>query len=238
MKPEPAPARKTSIGPTSRAGSPSAPPSGIIIFICWSMRPAASGPRKSRSRSAPGCLHRRRQRVDGDIVGGPGLGGGSGPRLNRALRRGIDGRNRAAHNGFGGSEVDDPAALGVLVLHDGVGGLIGEDGRLDVGVQQERDLVGADVSRYAGLPQPRGVDQDVESAEVLGRLLHHRRDCVGVARIALQPGGRQVLRRRRLVIGGDDLGARLGENPNGGRADTGRCAGDQDPSALQGRRHI
>ena len=77
MKPEPVPARNTSMGPTSRAGSPSAPPSGISIFICWSIRAPASGPRKSRKRSAPACLHRRRQSVDGDIVGGPGAGGRS-----------------------------------------------------------------------------------------------------------------------------------------------------------------
>ncbi len=129
-----------------------------------------------------------------------------------------------------------PFARVALGLHYGVGGLIGEDGRLHVGVQQERDVVGADVSRYAGLPQARRVHQDVESTEVLGGLLHRRRDCVGVAGIALQPGGHQVIRRRCLVIGGDDLGARLGENPDGGRTDTGRGAGDQDPSALQWRR--
>src|ERR1700756_2344294 len=32
-----------------------------------------------------GSLHRRRQSVDGDIVGGPGPGGGSRPGLHRAL---------------------------------------------------------------------------------------------------------------------------------------------------------
>ena len=95
-----------------------------------------------------------------------------------------------------------------------------------------------DVSRYPGLPQARRVHQDVESTEVLGGLLHRRRNCVGVAGIALQPGGHQAIRRRCLVIRGDDLGARLGENPDGGRTDTGSGAGHQDPSALQWRRHI
>ena len=123
-------------------------------------------------------------------------------------------------------------------FHDSVRSLIGEDGRLHVGVQQKRDVVGADVSRYPCLPQARSVHQDVQPAEALGGLLHRRRHCVGVACIALQPGGHQVIRRRCLVIGCDDLGARLGENPHGGRTDTGRGAGDQDPSALQWRRDI
>ena len=94
---------------------------------------------------------------------------------------------------------------------------------------------------YPGIPachSPGGVHQDVESAEVLSGLLHHRGDGFGVPRIALQPGGHQIIRRRRLVIGGGDLGARLGEDPDGGRADTGGGAGDQDPPALQRRRHI
>ncbi len=89
-----------------------------------------------------------------------------------------------------------------------------------------------------GLPQPRGVHQDVESTEVFGGLLHHRRDGVGVAHIALQPGGHETIRRRSLVIGGGDLGPRLGEYSDGGRADTGRSAGNQDPPALQRWRRI
>jgi hypothetical protein len=41
-----------------------------------------------------GCLHRRRQSVDGDFVGSPGAGRGSRPRLHRAFRRGVDSRDR------------------------------------------------------------------------------------------------------------------------------------------------
>jgi hypothetical protein len=68
---------------------------------------------------------------------------------------------------------------------------------------------------------------------VLHGLLHHRGDGVGVTYIALQPGGHEIIRRRGLVIGGDDPGSRLGEDPDGGRPDAGSAAGNQDPSALQ-----
>jgi len=91
----------------------------------------------------------------------------------------------------------------------------------------------ADVAGYPGLPQARGVDQHVESTHASSRLAHHHRDGVGVAHIALQPGGDQIIRRRSLVVRGGDLGPRLGQDSDGGRTDAGGSAGDQDASALQ-----
>ena len=81
----------------------------------------------------------------------------------------------------------------------------------------------------------RGVGK---AAELIDRLLHHRRDRPGVARIALQPGGGEIVRRRGLVIGGDDIRARRAEHSNRGGADTRRGPGNQDPSALQRWRDI
>src|ERR1700722_8175163 len=54
MNPAPSLARNTNTGPKSLSGSPSLPPNGMDNFICWSMNAAAPGPRKFRSRSAPG----------------------------------------------------------------------------------------------------------------------------------------------------------------------------------------
>ena len=54
MKRDPSPHKNTSVGPRSLTGSPSAPPRGIVDLICSSMKSAASGPRNSRRRAAPG----------------------------------------------------------------------------------------------------------------------------------------------------------------------------------------
>jgi hypothetical protein len=69
-------------------------------------------------------------------------------------------------------------------------------------------------------------------------LAHHRRDRVGVTDVALQPGRREIIRRRSLVVRRGDLSPCFGENSYGGRADAGRRAGHQDSSASQWLRHI
>lgn len=89
----------------------------------------------------------------------------------------------------------------------------------------------------AGPKSWAGVHQNVESTQLLDRLLHHRRNGFCLTDIALQPRRCEIIRRGRLVVRRDDGGAGRGEDADGGRTDTGCRAGNQDASTFKCRCH-
>jgi hypothetical protein len=76
------------------------------------------------------------------------------------LRGGIARRDGAPHDTFGRAEVDDPPAS---FLYDGVCRLVRVYGGLEIGVQDQVQVFGFDVSWDAGLPDAGSVDEDVQA---------------------------------------------------------------------------
>jgi hypothetical protein len=50
-------------------------------------------------------------------------------------------------------------------VHDGVSGLVCVDGGFEVGVEDEVKVFGVKLAWYPGLPDPRGVNQDIQPTQ-------------------------------------------------------------------------
>jgi hypothetical protein len=89
-----------------------------------------------------------------------------------------------------------------------------------------------DLAGYPGLPDPRGVDQDVQPTQRIDGLSECLGDHGGLAHVASQPRRVQIVRRGSGVIGRNDLGAGCAQHVDRSRPDPGRAAGHQDPLAF------